>query len=368
MKGNSKTYLLTAASAGLAIFVMVALFNSWLDNHGLVFNLNRRPVARPVDPSEIRVLKRNLIYRRQDYETAVFGTSRALYGFDCSHPFFGSENAINAAMPGITFQEMGRAILHFISHQRARKILITLDYGSFNKSKEPFYFDFKSEPAKHINQTVSDLFITFLSVDTLTNGLASIRSNQKLYDRHGALDNSTVLAKTLKQGDLQKSFKKAESRCHEFWGQSEKQVIDSQLVSNISAEAKKRNVELYWLFTPYHHHLVSFFKKRDGLQTMLDWRREMAGLLLQLGEGRVFAWDGCPHLAMSIDAIIQESGKGLPLFFEMSHFSQRLGNMMLERLAENKHATRDEAGDLLLIQQANLPAHIQALARMWNNL
>jgi hypothetical protein len=367
-KFSPQIYLATACGAALALLGVVALFNAFTDNHGLVFNLNRRPLARAFDPSEIRVLKRNLVYRRYDYEAAVFGTSRALYGFDCSHPFWGTQNAINAAMPGITFQEMGEAICHFITHQKPKKILITLDYGSFTPSKDPFHYDFQSHPAKHLGQAANDLFITFLSVDTLTQSLVSLCSKQRLYDPHAALDNQTVLARTLKQGDLHKSFQKAEVRCAEFWGKSEPQMIDSNLVRRIILEAKKRDVELFWLFNPFHHHLVSFFKKRDGLQAMLDWRREMAELLLESGERRVFAWDSCKPVSLSIDELIQEAQGGLPLFFEMSHFSQRLGNRMMDQLASENHTTRDSPEQILLIQKDNLSLHLQTLAELWGAL
>lgn len=366
MKDKPKTYLIFLGGFLTAILTIVTLFNAFIDNHGLVFNLNQRPLSKPVDPSEISVLKRNLIYRRSDYESAVFGTSRALYGFDCSHPFFGGKNAINAGMPGITFQEMGEAVCHFIRNQRAKRILITLDYGSFVQSKDPFHIDFGSNPFRYVGQLTTDLFKTFLSVDTLTQGLKSLGSRECIYDLYGALNNDIVLKRTLKQGDLKKSFKKAEERCAEFWGKSEKQLIDSNLLTKISKEAKDKNVELFWLFTPYHENLISFFKKRDGINSMLEWRREMSRLLLDEEQSHVFAWDTCNHLSLSVDEIIQESGKGVPLFFEMSHFSKRLGNMILERLQQGNQASRDNLDSLVCIQRGNLNAYIQMLAGLWN--
>lgn len=365
---TSTKFLAAAALTTLTALSLCALFNGLLDNHGLIFNLNHRPTGKAFEPSELRVLKRNLIYRRNDYESAVFGTSRALYGFDCSHPFFAGVNSVNAAFPGMTFNELGHAVRHFIRHQRPRRILITLDYGSFTTSKDPFRFEFESAPAKHFQQTTNDLFITFLSADTLAKGAVSLTSKQPLYDRHAALDNITVYARSLKLGDLHQSFKKAELRCSEFWGERERQIIDHNLVAAIVEESKRKSVELYWLFTPYHHNLTAFFKRRDGLQPMVEWRREMANLLLELGEQRVFAWDSCRHLALSVDEIIQESGKGLPLFFEMSHFSQRLGNMMLDRLVQGEHAMKDDAERLIQIQPGNLNDHIQNLTGLWNDL
>jgi hypothetical protein len=137
------------------------------------------------------------------------------------------------------------------------------------------------------------------------------------------------------------------------------------------AAAKK--VRPVWVITPFHDHLWRLFIKRDGIGEVLGWRRSLIQIIQQeadaCGLGRQTFWDfdGTALTRMTIDEIISDAAAArLPLFYEYSHFSTRVGTMMLARALGNKPDGAQDFGVPVTLN--NLESRLQTLRKAWSPL
>lgn len=137
--------------------------------------------------------------------------------------------------------------------------------------------------------------------------------------------------------------------------------------------AAAKMVRPIWIITPFHDHLWRLFIERDGIGEVLGWRRAVIQVIQEeadaCGLGRQIFWDfdGSPLTRMSIDEITREASDGrLPLFYEYSHFSTRVGAMMLDRALGKKPGA--EPGFGVPVTLDNLEDRIQALHEAWKPL
>lgn len=131
-------------------------------------------------------------------------------------------------------------------------------------------------------------------------------------------------------------------------------------------------MKLTLAISPVHDLLWHRYVAHDGLPQVLDWRREMLEVLheeqaLPVQGGPVCqVWDFalCKQAAMPPAALDQERQGGLPWYVESSHFTRRLGDLMLDRMLldpsgpDTLHAVRLETVDL--------HRHLLLLAQRWS--
>lgn len=103
--------------------------------------------------------------------------------------------------------------------------------------------------------------------------------------------------------------------------------------------ASELNVKVIWILTPLHDAIWESFVRRDGLETVLQWRKKVLEVIQSeadrsgMGEQVCWDFDNTASMRMTMEEVIEEArAADLPLFYEHSHFSSRSVNLILDKV------------------------------------
>jgi hypothetical protein len=362
-------FLKVVCLAMVAALALTVAFCAWHNP----FDILPSKDARLVQP---RISKAYLAARIRPC-TVIIGSSRPELGIPTTHPAWSRPPVLNMAFSGTSATEMSAWFEHCCAVAPVQEALIMLDYASCDKLAEHQHtFDpgrlSTLDRAPLWASRASDLRTAFASRDGLAAAFQCLRTPPAERDflPLGSRNEKVHYDKILSKGGLRRSFSLTDSR---FPRQKTDLAKDWEPLRRMVRVAAQKKVRPVWVITPFHDHLWGLFIRRDGIGEVLGWRRSLVRIIQEeadaCGLGRQIFWDfdGSPLTRMSIDEITREASDGrLPLFYEYSHFSTRVGAMMLDRALGNKPG--GEPGFGVPVTLDNLEGRIQALHEAWKPL
>ena len=125
---------------------VVISINAVVDPHGRLLlvdktGFNELKLTVPFDNRTGKALA----LRQCDYDTIILGTSRAESGIAVDQPPFDAARTYNAALKAATMYEMRRLVEYALQYRSLRRVVIGLDFVSFNERAISFD-DFDDSP------------------------------------------------------------------------------------------------------------------------------------------------------------------------------------------------------------------------------
>jgi hypothetical protein len=370
-QGGNAGYLLTAALALVAAMSVVAAFNWWRNP----FNVFPPPAAVFSDFPHPRISKAYLPAQLQP-QTVIMGTSRAEVGMPTDHEGWRFKPVFNMGLSGTSFAEIATYFEHVAATAPVRQAVIMLDYGACDTVCDPQpTFDPQRlatlERSPALIARARDAWTALATWDALTSSTESLRLKpaQQTFLQSGERNERVHYQKIRAKGGLNRSFQRVDAT---FPRGTPATVKDWEPLRRVIRTAAAANVEVLWVITPYHDHLWRLFAERDGLDAVLAWRREVVRLITAESASRdlpapvIWDFDGTELTRMSVTAIQEEAAAsaGLPLFYEYSHFSTRVGTLMLDRMLLDQPAGPPGFG--VRISEATLAPRLEDLRLLWS--
>ena len=311
-------------------------------------------------------------------ETVILGSSRANFGLSPEHPGWRHRPVYNLGISGGSIEYIDAFFQHACANGSIKEALILLDYaspslaGSQLALPEQFWLD-----TCHGQLTQSRAFArlqqSLWSWDALKAGLEQCFGPQAsyYYKGNGWLDNEAIWQARLKERALMSDNpwpKGFDLPRPPFTGVAN-QGRDWNYLRSILALAADRNIKVSLVISPIHDLLWKRYIDVDGMDTVLEWRREILATLdaegRRSGRPAPLLWDFAlnPWSAMSPEALDSERGGNVPLFLESSHFSVRVGDRLLDRVLLDLPGPDPAMG--IRLTSSNVERQLETLRKRW---
>ena len=292
---------------------------------------------REIEPIRIAQVKPSSI---------ILGTSRPKHGLDANHKYF-KKPSYNLAIPSGTIYENKRLLKLSIEQENLKYALLGLDYIMFSTK------DKKGSEIENNNNLMKYIF----SIDALKDSLKTILG----------IGESTILANgnaisLAKVKDYKETFKSVEknsykknSKNYTYTNTGKNSFLDFEELLEI---AYNNNIDMDIIFNPSHIRLWESLDYFIGLDTWYKWKKDIVLTVEKVAKKynkkpfRVV--DFAVYHEITNEKIPTDNAK-MKYYFESSHYTPELGNIVLDRLM-GKSEYKDFGVE---ITSKNIDAHIE---------
>lgn len=249
-------------------------------------------------------------------KTLILGTSKAAIGLDPNHPVFSSGAPVyNSGIFGANIYEIKRYFDHAIANHKINRIVLGLDFFSFNHNRKPG-FDFRESRIGQRHPEIQDILNFYFSIDSLRLAFAQTKKDDfflknGLAVRHQDGQDIPQLFKS----DLLENF--LESNYYAQYNLTEAEFKHFAQILSIAATNK---IDIRVFISPMHiteTHLLNRF----GLQnTYHRWMRRLVHLIP--------IWDFSDCNSITTEGINNKMRN----YYDSSHYTVEVGNLVLNRL------------------------------------
>lgn len=383
---STRKYILFLVVTTFLVLAVSAGFN-WVMNP---YNVFAPPVWRGINDrqpfihSQERFSKACAVIRQQP-QTVILGSSRPDIGLSPQHPGWTQLPVYNLGVAGAPLEVMAKYFEHAVAVAPVKKALIMLDYASAEMPPEvrpavrDRWLDHFQGGSRH-SQAAARLHLALLSWATTSTGIKTL-----VTDRH---DNVQLPDGQLDNHDC---WRRLQEKQHEnprwnwesnfslglipFSGRLSfgRQWEHLQHIFDLAAQ---HDVEVTYVISPTHDLLWQRCIAEENMETVLAWRSELLQQAQEgsrrLGRPMPVIWDFALAEAASMSpAELMAEMKSrpehtLPLYLERSHFTQRLGDRLLERVLLDPVGPDPTWG--VKLHSDLLPGHLARLRQRWSQV
>lgn len=383
---SPRKYILFLVTVTFLVLAVTAAFN-WVMNPYNVFD---PPVLKGINDRQPFLHSQERFYKacaviQQQPQTVILGSSRADIGLSPQHPGWSRQPVYNLGVAGAPLEVMAKYFEHAVAVAPVKKALIMLDYASQEMPPEvrPAVRDrwldhFQNgirEP-----ETAARLHLALLSWGATSTGTRTLFTKESDVTHYpdGQLDNHDC---------WQRLQEKQHTNPHWNWEKSFSLGLipfsgrlsfgrQWEHLQHIFDLAARHDVEVTYVISPTHDLLWQRCIDEENMDTVLAWRSELLQQAHEgsrrLGRPMPVVWDFALAEAagMSPAALMQEMksqpGTSLPLYLESSHFTQRLGDRLLDRVLLDPAGPDPACG--VKLEVAMLPGHLARLRQRWSEV
>lgn len=292
---------------------------------------------REIEPIKIKQTKPSSI---------ILGTSRPKYGIDVSHEYF-KPVSYNLAISAGTIYENKQLLNIAIQQEKLKQVLLCLDYIMFSsKDKDGSEITDRSSQIKYIFSldALIDSFKTMLEIGetiVLHNGNTILLHKYKNYAEEFKL--------------VEKDYYRNNSKNYTYVNTGKSSLLDFEELLEI---AYKNNIDMDIIFNPSHIRLWESLDYFIGLDTWYKWKKDIVLAVEKVAKKynkkpfRVV--DFAVYHEITNEKIPTDNAK-MKYYFESSHYTPELGNIVLDRLM-GKSEYKDFGVE---ITSKNIDAHIE---------
>jgi hypothetical protein len=373
---NSETEKLASASADwrrylawylstlLIVWALVAGFNAIVDPQARFLlvdkpDFNQVKIALTANSRQGKATA----LRQCGYGTIVLGSSRAESAIAVGHPTLSDAKVYNAALRGGTTYEMRRLTDYAIRHGGLKRVLLGLDYESFN-SRILFREDFAESP---LAETVSPASIAryLVSLRTFRQSVATLLWNTR---------GRAVMCGD--KGEHQRTYElEAARRTFDFilrryaeghYGQYVPGDLHIQHLEALLRESTDAGVAVYAYISPVHVTHLELLAEMNLINDYENWKRQLVRLVTEVNqdfpERQAVLWDFSGYSEITTEKVPDpQQQKFMRWYDDSSHFNKSVGGIILDRMLgaqSGESATEKPFG--VVLTSDNIDAQIEA--------
>ena len=335
-----RIWIITTIILFILTFLIIFTINPYYIYEVNLFNFRKVTIydkSREIEPVIIKQIKPFSI---------ALGTSRPKYGIDVSHEYF-KPVSYNLAISGGSIYENKQLFELSIQQKNLKHVLLCLDYRMFSqKDKENDGIISNSSKIKYIFSldALMDSFKTMFE-----NGNAAVlhNGNTILFLKHNNYANEFK--------SVEKDYYKNNSKNYTYTNTGKNSFLDFEELLEI---AYKNDVDTDIIFNPSHIRLWESLDYFIGLDTWYKWKKDIVLTVEKVAK----KYNKKPFRVVDFAVYheitnekIPTDGTKMKFYFESSHYTPKLGNIVLDRLM-NKSSYKDFGVE---ITSKNIDAHIE---------
>lgn len=384
---STRKYLLCLVGTTFLGLAVTAAFN-WVMNP---YNVFAPPVLKGINDrqpflhSQERFVKACAVIRQQP-QTVILGSSRADIGLSPQHPGWTRPPVYNFGVAGASLELLARHFEHAVAVAPVKNALILLDYASQETSpggqpatvRDRWLDHFKDGSRQ--SQEAARLHLALLSWPVTSTGFKTLFTNgcDNLQLPDGQLDNLDCWQRLHERHRDNPRWSWEAGFCQGLIPFSGRLSIGRQWehLQHIFDLAAQHEVEVAYVISPAHDLLWQRCVEEENMDTVLAWRSELLQQAQEgarrLGRPMPVIWDFAlaeaagMSPAMLLEEMKSRAGNTLPLYLECSHFTQRLGDRIMDRVLLDPVGPDPAHG--VRLDFAMLPGHLDRLRQRWSEV
>jgi hypothetical protein len=325
----------------------VALFNYTIDPYDVFntpnyFGLNH---SKPKKDNNDRLFKALDITRLKP-NTIIIGSSRTKQGIDPSHPILAEDltaseieprSTYNLAINGPNVYEVRRYLEHAIANQpNLKEVVFGVDFFMFNetlKNQPSFSEDRLGKQNMAINDTINALF----SIDTISASNETISASKKdrnKDDRYG--ENGFMPNRNAKDGKNIWRFNqsiKLYFELHSDYKFSEEYLAEFKKIVDL---CKEKRIKLTVFISPSHATDMESIRATGKWKVSEEWKQKIVAITP--------VWDFSGYNSVTT----QKIEKVMTNYSDSSHYTQEIGNWILDRMFDRPNSKIPQDFGILL--------------------
>lgn len=288
---------------------------------------------------------------RRKPETVLLGTSRAFYGID-PHDLADGDRIYNLGMPAATATEIAGYGFHVLADTDAKRLIIGLDFFSFNDMNppDPAYDD--AVLGRHAVLRAAP--IVLFTQAALERSWRTIRASRRGIPADFHHDGFAVIPPVPGKDGTTIAFQEIYRFLHTpylfgHYDSFERSLADYRTLL-IAAKAKGLDVITY--ISPEHASLTEAVHVAGLWPKLKEWKRRLLSLQEPLG---IPLWDFSGYNRLTVTPF----GGDMETHVDGSHFRPWIGRLVIERI----RGAAEPADFGVSLTPANIEAHLSQIDR-----
>ncbi|MEB3884628.1 hypothetical protein [Lyngbya sp. CCY1209] len=392
---KSKLYLKLWFSYFLFLCICFASFNWIVDPFGIfgAIQIEGFNTLKP-DFSEHLRLGKAAIAARLAPGGVILGSSRAEQAYDTEHPGWNSQvrPRYNLGLSAANMYEILRYFQHTHATRPVRQSVLGLDFFVFNiyRENKPDFSEDRLAVSlagrRNLWTLRGDFFPVLLSNDAWKASLRTFRvqdpsSIHTPYLPNGQRSWQDKPQRILKKGGHRKAFLANESlfantlylpapRYKYDFVNPETGESNWQYYRRLLSTAYRDEVDLILSINPCHARQLELIASLNLWDEFEMWKRQLVEINEQ--EARRHdrppfpIWDFSGYTSLTTEAVPapEDQTTSMKWYYESSHFSKELGDLVLDRVFDYRETGRDLPGDFgVLLTADNIEEHLAKIRR-----
>ncbi|HTJ78616.1 MAG TPA: hypothetical protein VL357_06430 [Rariglobus sp.] len=362
----------------IVLFLMVGLALNIVVNPWRV--LPARWMAQSLEPyrdtsEALRTSKAGLVRAHPDCEVIFAGSSRINIGLNPEHPALAGSKTLNLAFSGGLILETAPMVRYALAHEKNLKLVIVgIDPGDLVSNRDlRRVTDFYSSPLADEGFSLDRELRYWIGMPVLKASISTLRNAL-----HGESSPNAPLGQSLLPRippDLRAYVKNQRQdfifETSEAWALEPKESSIGKVdaLRSLLSDLRKAGVKALVVFPPMH--ALRLVNPSDDYPEHVAWERDRRILAQVCGEVNglpetgpaVQLWDFM-NFAPPMDEPLPAAnapGKGFPDWFDLVHFSARVGDRMLDRMLGPDEGAAPTDGFGVDVLKEGIEAHLAAI-------
>ncbi len=346
----------------ITTIVTTALTNYLVDPYG-IYNTKILNIPKIRQDRKMRLIKAIKAAELKP-KSIVLGTSRAETAFNPSHPYF-IQPAYNLAVSSCSMYEAKFYFKKALEGKRLKKVLLALDYIMFNRLKQKQVTDFES----YFNENPFLIKLKYaFSIDQLKDSIYTLLgiASGPLFLPNGVRKPGYGMENIIKKGLYLQNFIRNERGYYSgyptnytYKDTGRNSFLDFEYILK---KCYENNIKLDIIFGPSHIRQWESLAYYLGYDKWLKWKKDVVIAVNKIaklyGKKPFRVVDFAVYHPLTSEKIPTKPGIKMKYYRESSHYTQTLGNIVLDRLMGKAQQYKDFGVQLTL---DNIDKHLQKL-------
>lgn len=384
MIDNLNRYLLVLVSATFVLLVAVGVFNAVVDPYAMYrfYERDGFNVSKPAIHQRVRLLKAYDV-RRLKPQSIVLGTSRVHLGISPRHRGWASlyPHRYNLAFDGATTKEMYAYLKHAHAAGRLEHVMLGLDTYHLSATPGSTRPDFDAGVLMNENhglnilRTLAADIKLFTSISTIRESLATLQAQDGIQPVWLAPDGQRLGEVFFRRPS--ENFTSCGPRC--YFDEIDKLEVRFKLewkipeppgprvqsgppetpdpvtslgyIQKIIDYCRANNLGLSIFLTPSHVHQLELDAATGNWRSVENGKRQLVAMLAMDAEKHrdkepIPLYDFNGYSRITMEKLPPEGSKAeMKYYWDSSHFKQRVGDMVLDRVLGTQTQDHEIPGD-----------------------
>jgi hypothetical protein len=362
MRAGLRFYPLVALGVAAAVCTAIAGFNLCVDPYG-AYNWSRTAAVKQAVYRRVKLAKAEDL-RRIRAEALVLGTSRSHVGLRMTHPGWTVpvERRYNAAFDGATTKEMYAYLLHAYAIAPLKQVVLGLDFWQLARNPAWTRSDFDQnllfEPQRPLHNAkvyATDLAL-LISFDSTAASIAELSetdtqpqwfapNGQRLGDvffreiEPSYRDSPGRYFRDVDRQEVGFMQPPSETRSPSKLqpSQAGPQLTSFDYIARIVEFCSEHQIDLRIFITPSHAHQLEIAARFGQWSAIEQGKRDLVALLQEVSvrreESPFILYDFASYSSVTVERVPEDrETREMEFYWDSSHFKQRVGDWVLDRL------------------------------------
>jgi len=338
---HAKTYVKYFAFVNFGLVLFVLLGNIFIDPQGFlnlprVENINKYIVKN----NDLGRINNSIKVKDKDFDVILVGTSRVQSGMDTQTKVYKDKKSYNAALGDSSITEMILELEYILANRETLdELVLGLSFHAFstNRNIHPDYYDslFNKD-----NSYVSIMSNYYLSYTAISDSVSTIKSNWNKVPIQYWTDGF------YRSGNHNRSRHRVEFIINHYL--SEKSLFgcftyDRNRMFLLQKTLQKfvdKGTKISLFISPQHAKSMLIIDKLDLFVTYNEWMKDITVMVETINSvkgSNLVLWDFSGFNIINNETIPLHENTVMQYYFESSHYTPVLGEIILETMKENKN-------------------------------